>query len=31
MDWPILLLIFFGGLAIMMMSGMPIAFGFLFH
>jgi tripartite ATP-independent transporter DctM subunit len=29
MDWPYLLLIFFGGLIILMMSGMPIAFGFL--
>ncbi len=29
MDWPQLLLIFFGALAVMMMSGMPVAFGFL--
>jgi tripartite ATP-independent transporter DctM subunit len=29
MDWPILLAIFFGGLVVMMMSGMPVAFGFL--
>jgi tripartite ATP-independent transporter DctM subunit len=29
MDWPVLLIIFFGALAIMMLSGMPIAFGFL--
>lgn len=29
LDWPILLAVFFGGLVVMMMSGMPIAFGFL--
>lgn len=29
MDWPALLAIFFCGLAIMMLSGMPVAFGFL--
>jgi tripartite ATP-independent transporter DctM subunit len=29
LTWPVLLIIFFGGLIIMMMSGMPVAFGFL--
>jgi tripartite ATP-independent transporter DctM subunit len=28
-EWPILLVIFFGALAVMMFSGMPVAFGFL--
>jgi tripartite ATP-independent transporter DctM subunit len=28
-EWPLLLVIFFGSLAVMMMSGMPVAFGFL--
>jgi tripartite ATP-independent transporter DctM subunit len=28
-EWPLLLVIFFGSLAVMMLSGMPIAFGFL--
>lgn len=30
LSWPILLIIFFGGATVMMMSGMPVAFGFLF-
>ncbi len=29
MSWPIILLIFFGGAAVLMISGMPVAFGFL--